>query len=405
MAQPLEGVRVADFTHVMAGPFATHFLSLLGAEVIKVEPPDGDHFRDYDKDPAYAGMSPAFIAANLGKKSVVIDLKQEPGREIARQLVAVSDVVVENFRPGVMDRLGLGYEACKALKPDLIYCSVSGYGQSGPRRDYPALDQIIQAACGLMSVNGRAEDPPLRVGFPVVDTYAGTLGALAILSALVQRERTGVGSRIDLAMFDAAMVLLTSALTPWLVAGKPFPRTGNLGYSREPTADCFEAADGQLVSLGVTRQPMFEALCRAAGRPEWLADPRFATPRARNQPANAAALKAELEALFRTRPGEEWERLLSAAGAPCALVRDIPQCCDVDQLATRSVIQPVAIEGLPQELVRVLGLGFELDGETTSMPPPPRLGAQTDEVLALLGHDEAARASLRSAGVTAPRSA
>jgi CoA:oxalate CoA-transferase len=401
LPQPLAGVRVADFTHVMAGPFATHLLSLLGAQVIKVEPPGGDHFRDYDKDPAYAGMSPAFIAANLGKKSIVLDLKQEAGRKAARELIAACDVVVENFRPGVMDRLGLGYQACQALKPDIVFCSVSGYGQSGPRRDYPALDQIVQAASGMMSVNGRPQDPPLRIGFPVVDTYVGTLGAIAILSALLQRERFGGGQRVDVAMFDAALVLLTSAVTPFLIAGKPFPRTGNQGYSREPTANCFETADGSLISLGVTRQPMFEALCRSAGRPDWIADPRFATGKARNQPANAAALQGMLAELFLTRPGEDWERMLSAAGAPCALVRDIAQGLALDQLEGRQVIQPVAIDGLPGQRLRVLSAGFEFDSDGPATAPPPRLGEHTDEVLELLGYDEAGRAELRRSGAAA----
>ena len=181
MPQPLAGIRVVDFSHIMAGPFATHFLRLLGAEVIKIESPRGDLFRDYDADERYHGMSPAFVAANAGKKSVVLDLKQDAGREAAFVLMATADVIVENFRPGVMDRLGFGYGIARSLRDDVIYCSVSGYGQTGPMRDYPAIDNVVQAVAGVMSVSGEPGDPPVKVGVPIVDTYAGTLDRKSVV--------------------------------------------------------------------------------------------------------------------------------------------------------------------------------------------------------------------------------
>lgn len=402
MQRPLEGYRIVDFSHVMAGPFATHFLSLLGAEVIKIEPLAGDNFRFYGKDPAYAGMSPAFIAANLGKKSITLDLKSEAGKRIARELIATADVVMENFRPGVIDKLGLGFDACKALAPNVIFCSVSGYGQTGERSNYPALDQVIQAVSGMMSLNGLPADPPLRVGFPVVDTYTGTIAALAILSALLGRERFGCGRRIDVSMLDTTMVLLTSAVTPWLVAGEVFPRTGNMGYSREPTAETFAGSDGAMISLGVTRQNHFATFVKVIGRPDLCNDPRFADGPSRNGPDHADALRAILRAEFRKRPGQEWEALLSEAGIPCGLVRDLPGACAFDELAERGTKVAMDIPGLPDRAMAVLNAGFLFDEGGPEVAPPPALGEHTDVVLAALGYDEAAREALRTAGVTGP---
>ncbi|MET0292199.1 MAG: CoA transferase, partial [Steroidobacteraceae bacterium] len=232
MTQVLEGVRVADFTHVMAGPYATHLLRLLGAEVIKIEAPRrGDAMRYYGNDRRFDGMAPAFIAVNAGKKSIALDLKDPADLDIARRIVARSDVLVENFRPGVMQRLGLGVETVRELNPKLVYCSVSGYGQSGPRRDWPAIDNIVQATSGMMSLGGEPGAAPARVGFPVVDTLTGHTAAFAILAALLRRHATGVGEHLDIAMFDASLVFMASAVVPFLVTGKALARTGNTGYS------------------------------------------------------------------------------------------------------------------------------------------------------------------------------
>ena len=381
MPQPLAGVRVLDFSHVMAGPFATHFLRLLGAEVIKIESPAGDLFRDYDPDPRYRGMSPAFVAANSGKKSVVLDLKSEDGRAAALGLMADTDVVVENFRPGVMARLGLGYEAARAARDDVIYCSISGYGQAGPMRDYPAIDNVVQAVAGVMSVSGEDDGPPIRVGVPIVDTYTGTLGAMAILAAIVQRDRFGGGQYIDVAMLDSALVMLTGAASPYLIKGESPRRTGNTGFSGQPTAAVFACADGRSISLGVVQQNQYQALCRALGRPDLAADPRFADVAARK--AHFALLKTELEAVFATRPSEDWEVELSAVGAPCGVIRDVGDACELEQLQLRGLLQKVRIPGLPEgEEVAVLNAGFTFahDGPAVDQPPP-RLGQHTEEVL------------------------
>src|SRR5580704_6946513 len=311
--QPLEGIRVADFTHSLAGAYSTPLLRLLGAGVIKVEAPGrGDAMRNYGAGRAYDGMAPAFIAVNAGKKSIALDLKNAASLEAARKLIARCDVVVENFRPGVMARLGLGLAEARALKPDIIYCSVSGYGQSGPMRDWPAIDNIVQATSGMMSLGGDAGDPPMRVGFPVVDTLTGQTAAFAILAALLKRQRNGQGEFIDVAMMDASLAFMASAVVPVLVTGQAMERTGNTGYSGQPTAALFEANDGKLISLGVVQQGQFESLARLLGRAEWIEDPRFKTPDLRR--ANSQALQSMLAEMLRMRSAADWEARMSAAG-------------------------------------------------------------------------------------------
>ena len=392
MPKPLDGVRVADFSHVMAGPFASHYLALLGAEVIKVEPPGrGDPMRNYGNDRRYDGMAPAFIAANAGKKSMVLNLKQPEALEAAKKLIATSDVVLENFRPGVMERLGLGYEACKALKGDIIFCSVSGYGQTGALRNYPAIDNIVQATSGMMSLGGEPGAPPMRVGFPAIDTWTGQTAALAIMTALLHKARFGEGQHIDVAMLDASLVFMASAVVPWLVTGKTLERTGNTGYSGQPTAAMFVARDGVNISLGVVQPNQFDSLCRAMGREDLPADPRFTTPDLRRE--NGPALQAILSEVFATRDADDWERLLNVAGAPCGVVRDIPGVMQLPHLADRGVVLPLHIGGLPEgEDVAVLGTGFHFahDGPDEAAAPP-RLGQHTDEILAALGYGAEAR--------------
>ena len=388
MPQPLAGLRVADFSHVMAGPFCSHFLRLLGAEVIKVESHRGDAMRSYGPFREHDGLSPAFIAANVGKQSLAVDLKTAAGSEIARRLIARSDVVLENIRPGVMQRLGLDYESCRALRPELIYCAISGYGQNGPRRDHTAIDNIVQATSGIMASNGDADEPPSRVGWPVVDTYTGTLAAAAVMAALLQRERFGGGQYIDLAMLDASVVLLTSLATPYLVTGQLLPRTGDVGYSGSPTSATFLTEDGTRLSLGVVQNNHFALLCRALGRPELLDDPRFRDPVARASPANVQPLRQILASIFLTRAGVVWERELSAAGVPCGLVRDIGQVCDLARDDGRGLILPCVARpnGEPRPAAFVnAGFLFEHDGPG-AVGSAPRLGEHTDSVLKELGY-------------------
>jgi crotonobetainyl-CoA:carnitine CoA-transferase CaiB-like acyl-CoA transferase len=387
MTQPLSGIRVADFSHVMAGPYASHLLRLMGAEVIKIEPRGGDNFRNYGGDRRFDGMAPAFIAANAGKKSIALDLKDAQDKAIARAIVERSDVLLENFRPGVIDRLGLGQAVVRATNPDIVYCSISGYGQQGPLRDWPAIDNIVQATSGMMMLSGDEGDAPVRVGFPIVDTLTGQTAALAILSALMKRAQGGGGSFIDVSMFDASLAFMTSALTPFLVTGKPMARMGNTGYSGLPTASLFICRDGREVSLGVVQPNQFEALARHVGRGDWLADPRFATADARR--ANFDAMKAQLATVMLTRDAADWEAGLSAIGVPCGMVRRVDEAA---ALAGEGALLPLAIPGLPDGgEVAIPNAGFRMtpDGPGTAAPPP-RLDEHRQEILAWLGLQQVA---------------
>ena len=393
--QPLSGIRVADFSHVMAGPYASYLLRLLGAEVIKIEPPRrGDPMRNYGVDRRYDGMAPAFIAANAGKKSIVLDLKNPAQLEVARKIIAQSDVLLENFRPGVMARLGLGLDAVRALRPDLIYCSVSGYGQSGPLRDWPAIDNIVQATSGMMSLGGEEDGPPTRVGFPVVDTLTGQTAAFAILAALMRRQRGGGGDYIDVAMLDATLAFMTSAVVPYLVTGKALSRTGNVGYSGQPTSAVFTARDGRRISLGVVQQHQFVVLAKLLGREDWLTDARYCDPDKRRE--HAAAMLNEVGSELAKRDAADWEQHMSAAGIPCGMVREVGEAVSLPHLAARNTVLPITIPGLPQrQEVHVINAGFSMshDGPGVS-DPPPRLGEHNDKILHWLGYDAAAIAAL-----------
>jgi crotonobetainyl-CoA:carnitine CoA-transferase CaiB-like acyl-CoA transferase len=392
MSSALAGTLVVDFSHVMAGPYASHLLRLLGAEVIKIESPGvGDALRNYGADRRYDGMSPAFIAVNAGKRSLALNLKHPPALEAARRLIGRADVLLENFRPGVMGRFGLDYDTVRTLQPRIVYCSVSGYGQRSPRRDWPAIDNIVQATSGMMSLSGENGDGPMRVGFPVVDTLTGQTAAFAILAALLRRERSGQGEHIDVAMFDAAIAFMTSAVVPYLVTGKTLERTGNIGYSGQPTSAVFKAADGRQISLGVVQQAQFETLARALQREHWLADPRFATPDLRRQ--HSAAMRTDLEAVFATQPAASWERQLSAAGVPCGMVREVSEAVSLEGLEERGLRIPLNVPGLPErEAVEIVNAGFKFSQDSPHIDqPPPRTGEHGESILESLGFDAAQR--------------
>jgi len=393
MAQTLKDIVVADFSHVMAGPFASHLLRLLGATVIKIEEPNhGDAMRNYGEDRSYDGMAPAFIGVNAGKKSIALNLKNSEQLETARQIIQRADVLLENFRPGVMTRLGLDYDTVKQLKPDIIYCSVSGYGQThSAYRDWPAIDNIVQATSGMMNLGGGPDDPPMRVGFPVVDTLTGQTAAFAILAALLRRERLGGGEFIDVAMFDATLAFMTSAVVPYLVTGKALRRTGNIGYSGQPTSGVFEASDGRKISLGVVQQHQFISLLAHLGCEKWLDDPRFTTPDQRRK--HATELHDALAEVFKTRTALEWETEMSNDGIPCGMVRDVSEAAQFAHLAGRKVKLPIEVPGLPnREQIEVVNAGFLMseDGPEVN-EPPPRLNQHEAEIKDWLKHAEQPR--------------
>lgn len=393
MARALEGIRVLDFSHVVAGPLATHFLSLNGAEVIKLEQPKGDGLRYYTANPAQSGNAPAFQGINVDKKSVVLDLKSAEGRCSARQLAGTADVIVENFRPGVMARFGLDHETLRAQHPDLIYCSVSGYGQTGAMRDFPAIDQIIQSVSGLMLLSGNPGDAAQRFGIPIVDTYAGLLAAFAIETALLHRERQGGGQTIDLAMLDATLVMMLSVVNPMLIANELPVRTGNRGFSRAPTADTFRTAKGE-ITIGAVEQAQVERLLAVLNLLHLLERPEYSTRETRIQ--HADAMSVELARAFLDRPASDWVERLNAAKVPAGAVGSVAEAIALPHLADRQLF--LDLEDDKGQVYRALNAGFMFahDGPFADRPAPT-LGEHTEEILAEL-HRNFAEAKQKAGG-------
>jgi len=351
-------VTVIDLSHVLAGPFGTTILCDLGARVIKVEPPGhGDDTRTYG--PFVEGQSLYFSFVNRGKESIVLNLKEDADREIFFNMVRKADVVVENFRPGTMDRLGLSYETLSKMNPRLIYASNSGFGQTGPFAKYPAYDTIIQAMSGIMSVTGFPDGPPTRVGTSLSDLCAGVFLFCGIASALYAREKSGKGSRIDIAMLDSTMAFLEHGLMEYVANGKAPGRIGNRHPFITPF-DTFDAADRPF-AICAGNDKLFAALCEAIGKPELVTQPRFKTNFDRM--TNNVALKAELESALKTQPAAHWLKVIDAAGVPVAPLLDIAEAAEHPQTKARNMVieaggirmpgNPVKISGYEDPAVRI----------------------------------------------------
>ncbi len=391
--KPLAGIRVLDFTHAIAGPTCTQTLFQLGAEVIKIEPPGkGDDFRHYTEHAGLPGMSVPFAAANAGKRSVTLNLKSDEGRALARELAAQADIVAENYRPGVITRLGLGWELLSAANPRLIMLSLSGFGQDGPWRDWGAYDHIAQAVSGMAAMNG-TEAGPFKIGIPVVDCFTGYLGVIAVLSALRERDQTGNGKRIDVAMLDAALKIMGSAASVWSYTGEAPKGTGNRGFRLVATAEYYACADGW-IALGANHQHQIEVLLRTLDHPELLADPRFADHAARVE--NYAALKGWLTDHLLTRSAADLETELTKAGVPAARIRDIGEVIQEPHMAARGLLQDAELPGQERPL-GILGPGIPVEANTAP-PLVPILGADTEAVLGELGLSAARIAELRASG-------
>lgn len=399
MQKLLEGIRVLDLTNVLAGPFCGYQLVQVGAEVVKIEVPgSGDLARQLgaDADLNRKHMGASFLAQNAGKRSVTLNLKHPDGRELFLRLVRTADVVLENFRPGVMDRLGLGYSDLSSIKPDLVYCAISGFGQDGPLRDNPAYDQIIQGLSGVMSVTGDAQTAPLRVGYPVADTMGGITAAFAIAAALVRKQRTGEGEFIDVSMLESTLVAMGWAVSNYVIAGQAPQPMGNDNVTASPSGT-FRCQDG-LLNIAANKQEQFLGLCRLLGREDLIDDARFAGREARK--ANRAALTAELELVLKCKPAEHWERELNRIGVPAGRVLTVPQVLEHPQIAARGLLKRFdSVSGLARP-VAVARAGFRLGhGDPGPEMPPPALGEHTDAVLAELAIDAAEVAHLRAEGV------
>ncbi|WP_420005982.1 CaiB/BaiF CoA transferase family protein [Arenibacterium sp. LLYu02] len=382
MLKPLEGIRVLDLTNVLAGPFCCHQLAHLGAEVIKVEvPKTGDLARQLGADPALnkAGMGVSFLAQNAGKKSVTANLKSEAGKDVLRRLVTSADVLVENYRPGVMDRLGLGYEVLKEINPRLIYCAISGFGQTGPWTHRPAYDQIVQGAAGVMAITGDADSAPLRVGYPVADTVGGLTAAMAISAALNAPKRGGF---IDISMLESLIATMGWAVSNWLVAGQRPTPNGNENLTSAPSGT-FETGEGP-INIAANKDEQWEILARHIGREDLLRSPDYASREDRKR--NRRALKAEIEAALSARPARLWARELNKLGVPAGAVLDLPEILDHEVIRTRGLIAHFdQVEGVDRA-VSVLRTGVKIDGEAPAVTtPPPTLGADNDVLLQEMG--------------------
>ncbi len=397
MSQAFSGIRIIDFTQVLAGPFATQQLALLGADVIKVEERNnGDQTRGLlnDTPGSNPSMSPSFMSCNLGKRSLTLDLKSPHAREIVHRLVSSADVVVENFRAGVMDRLGFGYDALKALKDNLIYCSVSGYGQEGPKAGTPAYDGAIQAASGMMAITGHPETGPTRTGYMPVDMGTALNTAFAISAALYRRLATGEGQRLDVAMMDTAMVLQTPQVSNYLVKGVTPELFGNKSPTGQPTANTFATRDGYL-NIVALKEPQAAALFKAIGREDVLEDDRLknAPGRMKNYDEVAGIVAAEIQ----KKTTKEWLEVFARENVPGAPIRSYSEVVTDPQFEHRQAFirLPDPMGGASHvDLVRA-GFGTDRDGPDTNLPPPQH-GEHTDEILKELGYDDQAIASFRS---------
>jgi crotonobetainyl-CoA:carnitine CoA-transferase CaiB-like acyl-CoA transferase len=374
MDLPLTGITVIDLSRILAGPYCTMMLGDLGAEVLKVEPPQGDDARGWGP-PFVSGESAYFLAVNRNKKSVRVDLKTEGGKDILHRLIGIADVLVENFRPGAMDRLGFGYEQLKNDYSKLVYCSISGYGHTGPLSERPGYDAIMQGEAGWMHLTGEPDGPPFKVGASLADIFTGMMAAQGITSALYERTQTGLGRKVDVALFDSVVASLCYQAQGFLLTGEEPHRLGNRHPSLTPY-ETFETADG-FVTVGVGNDALWRRFLKAVERPD-LDQPKFETNALRVE--NHEELKSLLVDLFKGAPTDAWLEKLEAAGIPVGSVRSIPEVFSNPQIEPRRML--VELEHPALGPMKVTGNPIKVEGVDERTPlPPPLLGQHTEEVL------------------------
>jgi crotonobetainyl-CoA:carnitine CoA-transferase CaiB-like acyl-CoA transferase len=392
--QPLKGIRVLDLTRVLAGPYCAMLLGDMGAEVIKIEEPDrGDDTRGWP--PFASGESTYFMSVNRNKKSVTLNLKAPEGRELLKRLAKKSDVLLENFRTGTMEKLGLGYATLSKLNPKLVYCAMSGFGESGPESHRGGYDLIVQAESGVMDLTGFADGPPVKVGNSIADLVAGMSGAHGVTLALLARQRTKRGQKVEIAMLDVMAALLTYQAGMYLNAGRTPARRGNEHPSIVPY-EVFKAADAYVV-IGAANDSLWERSCAALERPELAREPRYATVASRVE--HRATLVPLLNEILGARPAADWLKRLEAAGVPAGRIRTVPEVCESEHLKARGMV--VALPHPKAGTVKMMGVPIRLH-DTPGRPTTaaPLLGADTEAVLTrVLGVRRAEIRRLRDAGV------
>lgn len=382
MVNLLEGVRVLDFTHVHAGPLCTYQLALMGASVLKVESPNGgDQMRGMGRG-AVTGMSPGFLGQNANKRSLAVDLKTDDGRSIVNQLITNTDVIVVNMRPGTTERLGIDYDTCRALKNDLVYCAISGYGQEGPESDRPAMDHLMQGESGMFLATGTSKQP-VRVGFAIADSSTAVIASSAINAALLRAHRTGKGSYLDVSMLECAMTVMGLNYYNYLATGIVNPRPGPNPLASIGSAGTWECSEGTLL-VNANSYRAFTRMAKAVGRPDLIEDARFDSIQKLSQ--NSTELRSIFGDIFRTESAAHWDRVLTDAGVPSGILKGPPDTVEHAQLAYRNAIGTINdVPGLPEPL-RFLGAGFLVDGlPTTPEESPPLLGQHSRVVLEELG--------------------
>jgi len=380
---PLDGVRVIDFTQVLAGPYCTYQLALLGAEVIKIEQPGGEMIRGGGDIPSLSkqGLGLGFCTQNADKDTVEVDLKDPENVKAVLSLIAQADIMVQNFRPGVAERLGIGETTVRECNPKIVYCSISAYGGEGPIGHRPAYDHVVQAMSGIMSTTGPEGSGPMKVGAPYVDYATGLNSAFAVLAALRERDRTGEGQRVDVAMLDTALNLMVNNVVATATIGKEIPKLGNEAASRAPSSGSFDTADGSVIALAANNERQFVDFCRALGHPEWSEDPRWNNAAIRRE--NHEALRVEIQQVFMTKPAEHWEILLDEAGVPASRVRTINELLSEGQPAARGLLTELKV-GDADTPLQLPGIGFRLNGDSlTPQRAPRKVGADNDKWLSL----------------------